>query len=268
MIIQRPIVDRHTELAKFTELIDSTRNPSTSILLVNDASGQGKSCLLRVFGEHCRSDGIPTAHIDLKGGSLTPIDILRTVQTDVRPLILDRCNSILNNPHGYDSPSIQITDNAGFGKTEYSIQQTYVQGRSLSIEDQKQWWANGAQALLDDFSEISKSASKRFVLLFDTYEKASPETRDWISNHLLRMATPLRISCLCIVLAGKETPVPTSEWEHYYQMLDLEPLQLEHWIAYAKLVRANVTYEQIELVYRKYKHQPLKMAEWISALST
>jgi hypothetical protein len=263
MLIQRPIVDRQTELARFTELLDSGANPATSILLVNDESGQGKSSLLKVFNDHCQVGGIPTAHIDLKGGSLTPIDILRTVLTDLRPLTLNRCSSLLNNPHSSHSPPIQIRDNTGIGTTD-----TYIQATSSSIEEQKQWWASGAQALLDDFSEISKSAPKRFVLIFDTYEKASPETKDWISNHLLRMATPRRVSCLCIVLAGKETPSPTSEWEHYYQMLDLEPLQLEHWLDYAKLVRADVASEQIELVYRKYKHQPLKMAEWIWALST
>src|SRR5688572_19225320 len=193
MLLQRPIVDRQTELARFTDLVDSARNPSTSILLVKDESGQGKSSLLRAFSEHCHSDGIPVAHIDLKGGSLTPIDILRTVQTDLRPLILERCNSILNKSFAANSPSVQIMDNTGVGKTEYSIKQTYIQARSSSIEEQRQWWANGAQALLEDFSAISSSISKRFVILFDTYEKASLETREWIANHLLRMATPLRI---------------------------------------------------------------------------
>jgi len=259
-----PIVDRRTEFGIFQAMLQDLRDRSESILLLKNESGQGKSRLLHLYETHCREQNIPVARVDFKGGSLTPIDIIRTVQTDFRPISLGRCIDVLH--HIFQTASIQIKDNTGVGQTHYSVQ-TNVQMTGITIEEQRIRWESGAQAFADDIFELTKDKTERFVILFDTYEQASDETKKWLSNHILRMATPQRISSLLIVIAGKEIPAPTGEWDHYHKAINLELLKLEDWMEYARLVIGEFHPEYIERIFARYKHSPLEMANVINALA-
>ncbi|MBN8654459.1 MAG: hypothetical protein J0M11_01895 [Anaerolineae bacterium] len=263
--MSHPIVDRKLEFGLFRNLLDSTRVKDESILLLKNESGQGKSRLLHLFETHCRENRVPVSRVDFKGGSLSPIDVLRSIQTDVRSYFqLKRCSDILNQV--ISIPQIQIADNTNVGRSEYTVQTTFNMA-PLSIEEQRTRWEMGAQALLEDINELSQNGMTCFVVLFDTYEQASEEARKWLSNHILRMSTPQRIRPLVIVIAGKEVPNPTGEWEHCHTAINLEPLQLEDWMEYARLVIGDFQPEQIKRVYTRHKNSPLQMATVINALA-
>ena len=263
----RPIVDRDRELNTFVTSLASPPHQAPSILFIEDVSGQGKTRLLERYSEHCRECIIPVAHIDLKGGSLSPIDVLRIIQTDLRPLSLPRCAAALKTPL-ITPPSFQISDNKSVGQSSYTMQ-AHLNVAGMSRDEQRQWWAASAQALFDDLNELACTTPlQRLAFLFDTFESViNSDTGTWITDHVLRMATPSRISCLIIVVAGKQLPDPTSEWERYCQTLPLQPLQLEDWLRYAELVKSSLSYEQIRQCYAKYAARPLKMAEIIDTFA-
>lgn len=185
--------------------------------------------------------------------------------TDLRPLPLPRCDEVLRKPY-FTSPSFRVSDNRSLGQTSYTMHAN-VNIAGLSLEEQTRWWAASAQAFLEDLIELTHGPQTRFVLLFDTFEKAKPETQTWIADHVLRMATPSRVSHLVVVVAGKQVPDPTGEWERYSYMLPLQPLQLDHWLEYAALIKSSLTREQIQQCYVKHAANPLKMAEIIDAFS-
>jgi hypothetical protein len=260
-----PIVDRKIELGKFVSLFNQSSSQDTTILLLEDNSGQGKTKLLNLYENHCRAQNIPVARIDLKSGSLNPINILNTIRTDYQPLDFPRCNEVVKRPI-FTPPTIEISGNKGLGRTNYSLQ-TNIQHTGLSHEEQTQWWEAGAQAFLDDLSNIHQKKQDRYVLLFDTYEKASIDTQIWLTDHIMRMATPQRIGCLLIVIAGKTVPNSSSEWEHCCQTIHLEPLLLQDWLEYADLVLANIPPESIKRAYARYKNYPLQMATIVNAFA-
>jgi hypothetical protein len=255
-----PIVDRSLELQTFIDSLESPPQQATSILLVEDNSGQGKTRLLELYCEQCRKRQIPVAHVDLKSGSLSPIDILWSARQDLR-LPFPRCDEALKRPH-FTSPSFQIRDNRALGQTSY-IMPVNVNIAGLSPDEQRQLWAVGAQAFLEDLIELSCSSQSRFVFLFDTFEKAKPETQTWIADHVLRMATPSRVACLVIVLAGKQVPDPTGEWAHCCQRLSLQSLQLKDWQEYARLIKSSLSADQIRQLYTKCAGRTLEMANII-----
>jgi len=261
-----PVVGRNREIGTFVTSLESPPQQAASILLVEDASGQGKTRLLEIYSGCCREHRIPFAHVDLKGGSLSPLDILWSIQTDLRPFLsLPRCAETLRNPH-MTSPSFSMCDNKALGQTSYTMHNT-VNLTGLSLDEQKRWWAFGAQAFLEDLLEPERVPSlSRLVLLFDTFEQAKAETKAWIADHVLRMATPNRVSCLVIVVAGRQVPDPTGEWAQCCEMIPLQPLQLGDWLEYARGVKSSVLPEQMRACYAKHGTRPLEMAKIIDAL--
>ena len=178
---------------------------------------------------------------------------------------LPRCAEALQAPR-LSPPSIGVSDNKSLGSTSYTVQ-TSITIAALSIDEQKQWWATCAQAFCEDVIEQTGSSQNRSVLLFDTFEKANPNTQLWIVDHVLRMATPNRVAGLVIVLAGKQVPDPSGEWMRHCQTIPLQPLRLDDWLTYAILVKCSLTRGQIEQCYGKHAMNPLKMAEVIDTFS-
>lgn len=258
-------VDRVEELGIFSESIADSSPYSTSILLIEDTSGQGKTKLIELYNRHCSDQKLPKAHVDLKAGSLTPIDILRTIRTDIRPLELPCCGEVIQRPRALPV-AVDMSDNKSVGQAHYVVNTT-VQVNGLSPEERQQWWTMAAQAFFDDISALSQSNANRFILLFDTFEKASSETQNWITDQLLRMATPERMPGLFIVLAGKMLPEPSGEWAPFSQILTLRPLKVEDWFKYSEIVGSTLTKEQIQQLYIKHQSTPNKMAETIGIFS-
>ena len=84
------------------------------------------------------------------------------------------------------------------------------------------------QALFDDL----RAWGQRIVLLFDTYEQADPEVQDWLAGPFLARAR--RTENLVVVIAGRQVPEPTIEWNaccHRRRLGNVD--DVEAWMAYA-----------------------------------
>jgi hypothetical protein len=255
------IVDREMEIQAFKSVLEKSSLETPTILLIEAASGHGKSRLLELYREHCRQTNVRHALIDLRGGSLNPIDIMRTVLRDLKINLLHLTNS-LTSPQA-TSPSISISDNKSLGQTNLT-QQIVSNVAGLTEAERTRWYAASANAFFEDLAELVQSQAERYVLLFDTYEQLSDETSVWLRNQLLRMVTPERTPNLVVVVAGQKIPEPTSEWDCCCDKITLQPLKLEHWQQYAERVSASLTPEQISLCYAKHASSALEMAKTIN----
>ena len=221
-------VDRDLEVTIFIAVLESHPQQATSILLVKDSVGRGKTTLLELYEEYCQGHNIPVARVDLKT-SKNPMEISEFILA--------------------------------------ALKKKYNDVREPSPDEQKQW---SPRAFLDYLMKLTHYIQlKRFVLLLDTYDKAGSETKNWITDHLLRMAMPSRVSCLVIVLAGKEVPDPTGEWAPYCSSLSLQRLRLEDWQEHAERVDPSLEQERVRIMqlYNKHADNPLEMATQIDVLA-
>jgi hypothetical protein len=266
-MVRKFTVDRDYELDELKRSLQCRPEEAASILLIRAGVGQGKSSLIERFIKYCQDEAyILHAHVDLKGGSLEPPDILRSIRDDLHPMKLQRCSHSLTTPP-LMSISVGISGVTNLGSNTNTVSAPISFGPGIR-ELHKRWWAEVARDFIEDILEYSKvSPSTRFVLLFDTFDQASPDTRAWIEAHILRMATPKRASNLLVVIAGREVPEPSGEWERYSQLLPLQPLRIEDWEEYALRIRSTITPQQISQVFKKHAAIPLKMAEVIDALA-
>jgi hypothetical protein len=312
-------VGRDSEQRRLATLLESQVHRATSILLIEDESGQGKSSLIQKFKENCNTQSVPVSLIDLAIGSRNPLSILQSIRLDLRLLPLSRCDKALQmlgrprssrddrNPLGqwldilkdyFDDEemrtlcfklNVEYDDLPSHGKEgkardlcEYlarhrrmpDLEKAIREYRpeividtdtvGLSFNEQQQQWANGVEALCDDLMELANSSVLRnCVFLFDTFDKASTETKILITDHLLPMAIPNRVSCLVVVLAGKVVPKPTAEWGQHHDKLPLGPLQLQDWWKYTKLRGANLPYGSVKVLYNRFGSQPSEMVNRI-----
>lgn len=254
-------VNRAKELVVFAELLDLACRGESTVLVIEEASGRGKSRLLHCFKQVCRERETALSFVDLVGGSLTPIDILKRIVSDLDDLPFQRTVSLLRK-RSVDV-RIGIERNITVGKAILSVDpNVYVQG--ATPEEQKQFWSDAAQAFHEDICGYRKSGDDRaIVMLFDTYEKAAPESRAWICDHLLPMVALKRMAGIVFVVAGKTCPRPSGEWETHYKALTLHLLNKNDWVEYAMRVGSALTEEQVQVLYDKLEGVTLKMAETI-----
>jgi len=261
---RQPFVDRHKEIRAFTSLLRNLSSETRSIWLIEDESGKGKTRLLQHYRDHCQDNNVSVALVDLKGGWLTPDQVLFTIRADLH-LIAGRYEQHVVKRSG------GVVAGAGGIAVGGNVEGGIISGDSnfqvnivgFSHDEQVRRWAIDAFDFLYDLNNRARSGQGPFVLLFDTFEDANLDTKIWITHHVLRMAMPNRVSGVVIVLAGKQVPDPSGEWEQYHKKRYLEPVGVEHWKKYAAAVRSILTPEQIELHYAKVAANSGEMAKMI-----
>jgi hypothetical protein len=91
-------------------------------------------------------------------------------------------------------------------------------------------------ALMDAFMADLR-ALDRVVLIFDTFEMCDKTLQAWLTYLLPRVArSPQR---LVVIIAGREVPKPSLEWESHCRIVSLEPIAPEYWLTYARAVGAT-----------------------------
>jgi hypothetical protein len=264
-MLPTPTVDRLQEIKIFSELLELARNGESHVLIVQAASGRGKSRLMQRFMASCQDETVTRSYVDLVGGSLTPIDILKRMVGDLEQVTFQNYLDVLNNRGVVSVPnSGEIKNNKILGSGTLTIQSTIYVGR-LSQEEQRQLSGEAANGFQQDLKAYRRTAESRVVvLLLDTFEKAAAESQVWICDHLLPAVALDRVKGLLIVVSGTSCPKPSGEWEARCESLSLSQLKPEHWAEYAKLLKANITEQQIQLLYDKFEAGALKMAETVS----
>jgi hypothetical protein len=261
--VRTPTVDREQELARFSELLRLAGQGESRVLVIEDASGHGKSRLVQRFRKVCQECSTAWSFVDLVAGSLTPLDILNRITSDLGTIVRFEHYRNVVDKKGALSVPVTIAENKTVGKLTNTVEVTV--NASSSPEEQKQIWGEAAECFKRDLSVYRSMVGDRaIVLLFDTFETAAPEAKVWIADHLLPAVGANRVAGLLIVLAGKTCPKPSGEWETECEPIILRPLEEKHWIEYAKEVGVNLTQEQIRMVYHRHEALALRIAETLS----
>lgn len=216
-------VNRHDEIAHFQRMVDG-RTPR--FWFIQGDSGLGKSCLLDyLMDEVCAAKDIPYVLFDFKDA--TPTFIHLAVQTVHRVGVIpytvtDRCL------HDFGASGVTIDVRgvrAVAGRVDIGIDASSL-GR-LSREQMAAWHYRFAEALLADLPDAPA------VLFFDTFEKASSETREWLIQVLLPLLAATR-KRVAVVMAGQQTPPDERAWRRHLEHTRLTGLSTADWTDYAQ----------------------------------
>jgi hypothetical protein len=182
------LADREEEFAFFLKLLNE--QSKQRILLLQGASGIGKTALLESFAETSRTLGFLCGHIEFKGG-IDLQEALKELTRDLKPVRFSRFDR------------------------EYQRNATHTL-RSAFLDD------------LDD-------AVQPVVIVLDTYEQASDETKQWLESSLLPHVR--RSPHLRLVLAGQNVPSESASghWQQCAQRRQLPPIaEAHHWCSFNK----------------------------------
>lgn len=186
--------NREFELGLFDRMV---AGETRERILLLQADGQfGKTTLLLAFERRCPGR-VPCASLDLKGRSTGLHELLYRLCDHLGWDHFPRFRNCVQGLGG-----VSVDRNVLIGWAEIQV--------ALTAPDEQERKARRAQltqALFDDL----RAWRKRLVLLFDTYEQADPEVQDWLAGPFLARAR--QTANLVVVVAGREVPVPTVEWE-------------------------------------------------------
>jgi hypothetical protein len=203
-----PTADRDDERALYASMLAG--QTAERILLIEAASGLGKSDLLDRFEDDCPSDTL-LIRIDLKAAQTGVLHIFRQTLDELGRDRFPRFLAASEQTRG----GVNIADNRVFGQLQIQID-------SGSEERTR---ADHLMALHNAFFEDLRALNQPLLFMFDTYETAvvGSELDKWISSEFL--ASAVRTSHLVVVIAGQRVPAPTSEWRRYHEHCRLGPIR-------------------------------------------
>ncbi|MGB3062530.1 MAG: hypothetical protein WBE17_22610 [Anaerolineae bacterium] len=216
-------VNRHDEIAHFRRML---ARDAPRFWFIQGDSGVGKSGLLDyLMDEVCAANGTPSVVFDFKDASPTFIHLAVQTghQVGVRPHIAtERCL----HDFGVSGVTVDVRGvRAVVGRVDIGIDASSL-GR-LSREQMAAWHYRFAEALLADLPDAPA------VLFFDTFEKASSETREWLIQVLLPLLAATR-KRVAVVMAGQQTPPDERAWRRHLEHTRLTGLSTADWTDYAQ----------------------------------
>lgn len=241
-------IDREDELNLLERLTagETTRR----ILLIQAASGLGKSELLREFMSRAQRQPSPV-RVDFRNESLSLADILFHVCDTLgweRFQRLDAAAQKIITP-----VDVNITRNITLGRSEIAL--------ALGSPDKQTREMNRAvltRALVDDLRKFEGA-----TLVFDTFERCDPALKPWFTDVFLPHID--RSAGISVVIAGQQVPDKTLMWEHIY--LQLDAIAPEHWHTYAQELSIDLSFDQIKLCCHNNKGHPLAIAGALNAFT-
>ncbi len=185
------IADYENERRAFAAL--TQRDCEHRILLLRGESGSGKTTLL----SHCQGSIPATARhvsIQLRGST---VDVAEIFYRAGRAVSWDRLRQFTGQVAQLQrQASVKIDRNWLLGINNHinvALQSDSPQDRSYRRAALTEAWFDDVQAL-----------SEPFLVLFDTYEAATAEIREWLSGPFLaRVAT---VDAVRVVIAGQDVP--------------------------------------------------------------
>lgn len=194
------------------------------ILLIQAASGMGKTSLLAEFAALCPVHGEATllVQIDLKSAQTGIAYIFSRLQRRLGEANFTKLNAALRE---FLSAGVDVSENQIEG-TENQIQVVLNE----ESEELRNIRLNKLQeALFRDLQAIKKS----ILIVFDTFNSAPPSVADWVGGGFLaEVADGENIK---VVIAGQTVPQPTIEWMHLAEIHCLDKIvDIEAWHSFVQ----------------------------------
>ena len=230
------LANRTDELAFFQKMVQG--QIAHRILLIQAASGYGKTGLMGRFADQCPT-GTIAVRLDLK--SAGGLGIAYVFYRICKALKAHRFSHYERSIATFLHPDrtvaeIEISGNELSG--DQSNIQVVLQGQS---ETERQFRLQQVQSAF--FKDLRQCRSS-IVFILDTFNEATPELKAWVEGQfLMEVADYERLYC---VVAGQEVPEISIEWERLHHSCCLKPIrEHEAWFRYAK--DAGLPFDQKEL---------------------
>jgi len=237
------IANRKSEIELFNKMVN--RNMEEKILLIRSESGFGKSYLLKHFKDSL-STNIPCILMALKTANM---GILSIFHYTIRCLGVEKFPSLSSALNNYRSNSgVEVSNTTMLGRdnqlrVELSYNNDELTRRLRLIE------------LQEKFFEDLRKISKTVVLLFDSYEEAPSEVKDWLGGDFLTQVA--HAEKLIVVIAGQTIPKPTIEWVYLSKQNYLEAiLDTNTWYNYSKEAGLHLKENDVEIIMLVLKGIP------------
>jgi hypothetical protein len=247
------LANRHEEVELFQQI--ATGKHPKRILLIEAASGLGKTNLLGKFVASCPAE-VSCVSVDLKSAKELGI-----------PYILSLIRRRLGRQHfpRFDAQvkefqrqsNVQVTDNVMEGQ-DLQIQVLL----NVDPETRKYRLLSLRNAFFEDISQIDRP----IVIIFDTFNEASPELAEWLGGQFLSelvIAPNLRA-----VVAGQNVPEPTIEWMADCEYCRLGAIEdVDAWWDFVQNQKLPFPKDAVKAITLTFQGQPKMIIETFSAIA-
>jgi hypothetical protein len=252
------LANRTDELAFFQKMVQG--QVEHRILLIQAASGYGKTGLMGRFADQCPT-GTIAVPLNLKaaGGAGIAYVFYRICKLlrDHRFPNYERAIAKILHPDRTVA-EIEISGNELSG--DQSLIQVVLQGSS---ETERQFRLQQVQSAF--FNDLGQCRSP-IVFILDTFNEATPELQAWVEGQFL-MEVADRETLYCVV-AGQEVPEPSIEWDALHHRFCLKPIrEHEAWYRYARDEGYLFNQEQLGMLVDLYEGVPNSIAQGIQIVS-
>jgi hypothetical protein len=238
--------DREAEFELFNQIL--TGHFKERILLIKAPGGRGKSTLLKAFMDRCAA--IPHVPVDLKGQTVGLHDIFYQIGDTLGWGHFSNFATAVGQ-----LAQVNISRNVLIG---WSTIQVALQAGDESNRQNRR--AILTQALFNDLRILPQPP----VLIFDTFEGASPEVGEWFSHAFLPGA--YRSPGLVVVVAGREVPLETIAWRcHLHVLPPIEDHQL--WYDFCQQAGLGVHVEGVKVLCTLFKGHPDEIVKALTAVA-
>lgn len=244
-------VDRAEELARFQDMVAGTG--TAHILLIQAEAGMGKSSLLREFWE--QGAGHSRILIDFKSRAHSVESVLGELSSQNRPAF-----------QRFYEQLQQLSAGAMVYINRSEISQSKLDIKQVAPDSPEQRDMRRLLLTQAFFSDLDASNPRRenIVVIFDTYEEASAEVKDWLSGLFLAGAREHR--WLMVVVAGRKIPSLGIGWDDCCLEQTLRPLGPEHVGEYLRKVNLRLSDDVVVAIYQGTKGIPLDLSVFVGRL--
>jgi tetratricopeptide (TPR) repeat protein len=267
-------VDRERALNHFCGMLDNEK--LTLVLAVEGPTGIGKSWLLSRLVREAEGRSIPGSVIDFQWRGA--FDKMFMAQSTARQLGLEHfpeLDDTLERAIKLDvmvrvEPSPEPKPVSFYGPTEVHgdvVGGHMIKGEfnvHLSPEVMDKWVDDVNKAFFADLGRLG--LARGAVLLYDSFERATPEAARWIERRLLQPLGRGELPGVWLAIAGRETPGFDSAWEDLVFELSLDPFAARDVRHYLRDKRELVISEEvISSIFRLTGGQPDEVAVFADA---
>lgn len=206
----------------------------------------GKTCLMRHFYQQARTSGFLCAHLRLESGYTNVSSVLDTMKQQLGGGKAFPASQQVVQKHAAHNVKIDVKDVSVEDRSQLFLQ-TAKDDHSLHMRRSEL-----TDAFLEDVARLERRKNKLFLL--DALDKAEPDVRHWVQDHLL--VGLHRLDHIFIVLAGREEPTLQPPWESVCHLHRLEPVTVSDYWDYCQQINLALPRETIGLLHAVFKGSP------------
>jgi len=216
------------------------------ILLIQAASGMGKTSLLTEFASLCpvHAEAVILVKIDLKSAQTGIAYIFSRLQRRLGENKFINFNKALNN---FLSAGVEVSDNQIEG-TENQIQVIL----NAESEEARNFRLSKLQ---EAFFRDLQAVKKPILIMFDTFNLAPASVAVWVGGGFLVEVAD--VENVRVVIAGQTVPKPTFEWNDLAATHCLEKIDdIEAWYSFTQAKKLPFEREAVKAFVRCFQGNP------------